>query len=68
MAIQTYTIELKMDADAEQHEAMTQVMKQLAQQFKAMSMLLSKRPPLCVARTTDSFYDTSEIDLTPTDE
>lgn len=68
MAIQTYTIELKADVSTEQHEAVTEVMKQLAIQLKAMAMLLSPRPPLCIARTTDSFYDTSEVDLTPTEE
>jgi hypothetical protein len=68
MAIQTYTVELKIDGDDEQHAAMTEAMKQLARNMLTVGMLMSNRKPLIICRTTDAFYDTAEIELMPTDE
>jgi hypothetical protein len=69
MALQTYTIELKMDVDDERHEAMTQVMMQYARDFLATGMLLANgRGAMIAARSTDAFYGTNEIEnLIPSD-
>lgn len=69
MALQTYTIELKMNVDDSKHEAMTQVMAQYARDFLATAMLLADgRGAMIAARSTDAFYDTSEIEnLIPSD-
>ena len=64
MSIQTYTIELKIDCDDERHEAMTQVMTQVARDWLATSMMLSQgKNPQLICRTTDAFYDEKEIDV-----
>jgi len=68
MAVQTYTIELKLDGNDDQHAAMTEAMKQLAKQMLTMGMLMSSRKPLIVCKTTDAFYDTAEIELLSDDE
>ena len=63
MAVQTYSIELKMDNNDIQHEAMTQVMKQYARDFLATGMLLAGGKGAMIAcRSTDAFYDTNEIE------
>ena len=69
MAVQTYTIELKMDVDPVQHDAMTEVMCQYARDFLATGMLVSQgRGAMIAARSTDAFYDTKEIEsLIPSD-
>jgi hypothetical protein len=69
MTVQTYTIELKMNVDDTKHEAMTQVMAQYARDFLATAMLLADgRGAMIAARSTDSFYDTKEIEtLIPSD-
>lgn len=69
MATQTYTIELKMSVDDDQHQAMQQVVMQYARDLLATSMLLSGgKSPMISARTTDAFYDTTEIEgLVPSD-
>ena len=41
MGLQTYTIELKMDIGDEQHEAMSQAIKQVARNLLAVGMLLA---------------------------
>lgn len=62
MALQTYQIELKMDVGDEQHEAMSQAIKQVARDLLAVGMLLSGgKQPLIMCRSTDAFYDEHEI-------
>lgn len=69
MTMQTYTIELKMNVDDTKHEAMTQVMCQYARDFLATGMLLADGKGAMIAcRSTDSFYETTEIEnLIPSD-
>lgn len=69
MGLQTYTIELKMNVDDLKHEAMTQVMCQYARDFLATAMLLADgKGAMIAARSTDSFYDATEIEcLIPSD-
>lgn len=69
MGTQTYTIELKMNVDDTKHEAMTQVMCQYARDFLATAMLLADGKGAMIAcRSTDAFYDTTEIEnLIPSD-
>jgi hypothetical protein len=63
MSLQTYTIEMKIDASDEAHAAMVQVMVQTARDWLATSMLLSNgKNPQLICRTTDAFYDEKEID------
>jgi hypothetical protein len=63
MSLMTYSIEMKIDASEEQHEAMVQVMIQFAKDWLATSMLLSNgKNPQLICRTTDAFYDEKEID------
>ena len=61
MALQTYTIELKMDVTDEQHEAMSLALKQVARDLMAVGMLLSNKSPKLMCRSTDAFYDEQEI-------
>jgi hypothetical protein len=69
MPMQIYTIELKLDAPDEHHEAMTQIMKQYARDLLSSAMLLSPgKMPQVACRTSDAFYDTTEIEvLDPSD-
>ena len=63
MSLQTYTVEMKIDATDEAHEAMVAVMVQTARDWLATSMLLSNgKNPQLICRTTDAFYDEKEID------
>lgn len=63
MSLQTYTIEVKTDLNDEQHDAMTEVTKQIARQLFSAAMLLSGgKLPLIACRTTDAFYDSAEIE------
>ena len=63
MSIQTYTVEMKIDCDDAHHEAMVQVMTQVARDWLAASMLLSQgKNPQLICRTQDAFYDEKEID------
>lgn len=63
MSNQTYTIEIKIDCDDEQHAAMEQVMVQMARDWVATAMLLtSGKQPKLMCRTQDAFYDEKEID------
>lgn len=64
MSLQTYTIELKVDATDEGHAAMTEVMKQYTRDLLASAMLLSLqgKHPLVACRTQDNFYETKEIE------
>ena len=68
MALQTYTIEVKIDTTEEGHQAMSAVVKQYACDLRASAMLLSpEKRVLIMARSQDAFYDETEIDLlTPT--
>jgi len=62
--LKTYTIELKLYAPAEHHEAMEQILKQYARDLLASAMLLSPdRQPMIAARSSDAFYDTNEIEV-----
>lgn len=64
MAQQTYTIELKVDTSEEGHAALTEITKQYARDLLASAMLLSPgRTPQVIARTTDAFYSTEEINV-----
>lgn len=64
MSLNTYTIELKLDAPEENHEAMQQIIKQYARDALASAMLLTTgKAPQVIARTEDAFYDQNEIDL-----
>lgn len=64
MTIQTYKIELKLDATDEAHEALCAVIKQYARDLQATAMLLTgKGAPQVIAQATDSFYTTQEIEL-----
>jgi hypothetical protein len=69
MGLQTYTIELKLDAPDEHQEAMTQIMKQYARDLLSSAMLLSPgNLPQVACRTSDAFYSTEEIEvLDPSD-
>ena len=63
MSNQTYTIEIKIDCDDEQHAAMEQVMVQMARDWVATAMLLTAgKQPKLMCRTQDAFYDEKEID------
>jgi hypothetical protein len=64
MGLQTYTIELKLNAPDEHHEAMTQIFKQYARDMLSSAMLLSPdKLPQIACRTTDAFYSTEEIEV-----
>jgi hypothetical protein len=64
MALQTYSIELKVDTTDEGHEAMTQLIQTYARDLLTSAMLLSPgRMPMIAARAADAFYDTREIEL-----
>lgn len=64
MTLQTYTIELKVNVDDRRHEALTAVVAQYARDILATGMLLSDgKGALVSARSTDAFYDQSEIEL-----
>jgi len=69
MTIQTYTIELKIDASEEAHEALTEIAKQYARDLLASAMILSGgKQPQIICRTQDSFYTQNEIEvLDPSD-
>jgi hypothetical protein len=62
MALETYTIELKVDMDAEQHAAMTEIIKSTARGLLACgSLLAGGKAPIIMCRSTDAFYDEREI-------
>lgn len=63
MAMQTLTIELKVDVQPEAQEAMTQIIKQTARDLLASASLVSAKQPMVIARTTDAFYSTEEIEI-----
>lgn len=64
MALQLYTIEMKCDVNEEQHDALVQIVQQYARDLLASGALLAgERKPLVVARTTDAFYSTTEIEM-----
>lgn len=64
MSIQTFTIELKLDADPDRLEALEMLIKQAARDLLASSMLLSQnKQPQVICRTQDAFYDQREIEL-----
>jgi len=69
MGLQTYTIELKLDAPDEHHETMTQIMKQYSRDLLSSAMLLSPgKLPQIACRTQDAFYSSEEIEvLDPSD-
>lgn len=63
MTLQTYTIEVKADLTDEQHDAMVNAMKHVAREFFTVATLLSGgRMPIIACRTTDAFYDSTEIE------
>jgi hypothetical protein len=69
MPLNTYIIELKLDAPDENHEAMNQIVKQYARDMLSSAMLLSPgKQPQVIARSEDCFYDQTEIEvLDPSD-
>lgn len=63
MALQTYTIEMKVDTSDEGHEAMTELVRQYARDMLSSAMLLSPgKSPQIACRASDAFYDTREIE------
>jgi hypothetical protein len=64
MGLQTYQIEIKLDAPDEHHAAMTQIIKQYARDLLSSAMLLSPgKMPQVVCRAEDAFYSTEEIEI-----
>jgi hypothetical protein len=64
MGLQTFTIELKLDAPDEHHEAMSQIAVQYARDMLASAMLLAPgKQPMVAVKMRDAFYDTREIEI-----
>ena len=64
MSIQTYTIEMKVDISEDAHSAFTDIMKQYARDWLSSATILSPhRPPMVICKTTDAFYNATEIGM-----
>ena len=64
MPIKKYTIELKVDATDEGHEAMTQITRQYARDLLSSAMLASPgKHPQIMCRSEDNFYTQEDIEV-----
>lgn len=65
MTLEVFTIEIKVDAEENGHEAVLEVVKNHARALMAAAMMVSKpgRTPQIMVRTEDRFYDQQEIDI-----
>ena len=65
MSLQTYTIEIKLDADHDDaHDAMKELVREAARgMFAAAAMLQSRRTPQIICRTDDEFFTSTDIGI-----
>jgi hypothetical protein len=66
MALETYTIEVKVDVEDSGHAAVLEVIKGQARLLMAAAIMVSKpdRTPKVMVRTEDRFYSQEDIDIT----
>ena len=65
MTIETFTVDIKVDAGEAGHEAVLEVVKTHARALMAAAMMVCRpgSTPQIMVRTEDRFYDQKDIDI-----